>query len=245
MPSQSLVRGSSIFIVLIALAELVGAMQEPAKPPVTVKFHEPKTDMAAEASAPIDPTVRVQIQNTGGMAFGLNADGIRLTFGSGSIRTMFKIDKQTIFPNAPPPMPLLAKTPQGKVRHGFTSGYSHGKLSITHEIEAVPTRPAKSGEKRRLDAVLVRYLIENKDTAPHTIAARVRIDTHCNNDGALFAAPTFPKKILDGMEMKQDAASLRANPAKPGLEQPDQHGALHAQGRLANDWPRPLRLHRP
>ena len=31
-----------------------------------------------------------------------------------------------------------------------------------------------------------------------TVETRVRIDTHCNNDGALFAAPTYPGKVLDG-----------------------------------------------
>src|ERR1700737_3167756 len=102
MTSQSLVRRSSAIIIVVALAALVGAAQEPAKPPVTVKFHEPKTAVSAEARVPIDPTVRVQIQNTGGMAFGLTADGIRLTFSSGSIRTLFKIDNQMIFPNTQP-----------------------------------------------------------------------------------------------------------------------------------------------
>lgn len=174
-------------------------------PPVKVKFHEPKIDIREggdEPTGPIDPTVRVQIQNSGGMAFGLSADGIRLTFGTESIRTMFKIDGNMVYPSAPLPTPLPAKTPQGKARHGFYSAYSHGSLQITHVVEAVPTKPAKAGELRRLDAVLVRYIIENKDNKPHMIATRVRIDTHCNNDGALFAAPTRPGKILDGVELK-------------------------------------------
>jgi hypothetical protein len=203
MTLESLVRGSSPIIIVVALAALVGAAEEPAKPPVTVKFHEPKTAVTAEASVPIDPTLRVQIQNSGGMAFGLNADGIRLTFSSGSIRTLFKVDNQMISPNTQPPALLPAKTPDGKARHGYQSTFQHGQLKIMHVVEAIPTRPAKQGDKRRLDAVLVRYIIENRDTRPHTIATRVRIDTYCNNnDGALFAAPTFPKKILDGMEMK-------------------------------------------
>jgi hypothetical protein len=136
------------------------------------------------------------------MAFGLHADNIRLTFSGGSIRTTFKIDDQQVYPTSPLPTPLPAKTPQGKARHGFHSSFRHRDLVITHVVEAVPTRPSKPGDKRRLDAVLVRYIIENKGTQQHTIATRVRIDTYCNNDGALFAAPTFPKKILDGMEMK-------------------------------------------
>src|SRR5262249_55851132 len=203
MCAHALVRGSSPVIIVAARARLRGAAKIPAKPPVTVKFHEQKTAVAAEASVPIDPTLRVQIQNSAGMAFGLNADGIRLTFSSSSIRTLFTIDNQRISPNAQPRPLLPAKTPEGKTRHGYESTFQHGRLKITHVVEAIPTRPAKQGDKRRLDAVMVRYFIENKDTQPHTIATRVRIDTHCNNDGALFAAPTFPKKILDGMEMKE------------------------------------------
>jgi hypothetical protein len=107
-----------------------------------------------------------------------------------------------VFPNTQQPTPLPAKTPQGKPRHGFTSSFSQGKLNITQTIEAVPTRPAKPGAQRRINAALIRYVIENKDARPHTIETRVRIDTHCNNDGALFAAPTMPGKILDGIELK-------------------------------------------
>ena len=92
---------------------------------MVVKFHEPKIDVTEDAlGAPIDPTECVTIQNSGGMAFGLNADGIRLTFSAGSIRTMFQIDNQMVLPNAlPPPMPL-PQIPQGKARHGFTSEFS-------------------------------------------------------------------------------------------------------------------------
>src|SRR5437868_5510114 len=85
-----------IALTLLALASLVGS-QEPTAP-VVVKFHEPKMDVT-ESSAPTDPTVRVVIQNAFGMAFGLNADGARLTFSSGSIRTTFKVDNQIVVPN--------------------------------------------------------------------------------------------------------------------------------------------------
>jgi hypothetical protein len=189
-------------LVVGAVCTFAVAGQEAGKP-VNVKFHEPKTDVSAETNTgPIDPVLRVQVQGSGSMTYGLNADGIRLTFSNASARTTFKIDNQKLFPNAPLPQPLPAKSPQGKPRHGFTSTFNFNQLNITQEIEAVPTKPAKSGDKRRLDAVMIRYFIENKDNKPHTIAMRVRIDTHCNNDGALFAAPTFPGKILDGIELK-------------------------------------------
>jgi hypothetical protein len=167
--------------------------------PVAVKFHEPKTDLV-EAVAPLDSTQRVNIQIGGGMMWGLNADGIRLTFST-SVRPMFKIDNQQIFPTAGMYSPL-AKTPQGKARYGFSTAFTQGKVAITNEVEATPTKPAKAGEQRRLDAVMSRYIVKNNDNVAHTVAMRIRIDTYCNNDGALFAAPTFPGKILDGMEMK-------------------------------------------
>jgi hypothetical protein len=46
-------------------------------------------------------------------------------------------------------------------------------------------------------------LIENKDSQPHKVAMRVFMDMFLvDNDGALFAAPNFPDKILDGVELK-------------------------------------------
>lgn len=171
--------------------------------PVHVKFHEPRTDVSTEATAPIDPTLRVHIQMSANMALGLNAENVRLTFGGGSMQTLFKIDNVPTYPNTIQPTKLPEKTPSGKARHGYYSVYKQGNLTITQTVEAVPTRPTKPGDPRKRNAALVRYLIENKDMKAHTIAARVRIDTHCNNDGALFAAPTMPKQILNGIELKE------------------------------------------
>src|SRR5205085_902470 len=57
--------------------------------------------------------------------------------------------------------------------------------------------------KRKLDTALVRYTLENKDNASHQVAMRVGMDVYLvDNDGALFAAPNFPGKILDGVELK-------------------------------------------
>jgi hypothetical protein len=180
---------------------LISSAQEGGKP-VTVKFHEPKIDLSTEATVPIDPTLRIHLQMAGSMAFGLNAENVRLCFGGGSIRTTLKIDNVHANPNASQPTKLPDKTANGKARHGYYSAFKHGNLTITQVVEAVPSRPSKPGEQRKMNAALVRYIVENKDQKPHTVAVRVRIDTHCDNDGALFAAPTMPKQILNGIELK-------------------------------------------
>lgn len=182
------------------LVALTVSAQEP-NPSVKVKFHEPRTEIT-EGNAPIDPTLRVNIQMSGGMAYGLNAENVRLTFSSGSARTNFKIDNQMVFPATQQPIALPAKTPAGKARHGFYSSFKHADLTITQVIEAVPSQPAKKGDQRKLNTALVRYIIENKGGQARNVAMRVRIDTYCNNDGALFSAPTMPKQVLDGIELK-------------------------------------------
>ncbi len=189
------------FLLLLSCLSVTASAQTP-KAPAVVKFFEPRIDVVETDSAPIDPTFRVMLRMTGGMAYGLNAENVRLTFSAGSARTTFKIDGQLVHPSAGP-VALPARTPQGKARHGYQTVHKSGDLTITQTIEAVPTRPSKPGAARRLDAVLVRYDISNKGTAARTVETRVRIDTHCNNDGALFAAPTFPGKVLDGIELKE------------------------------------------
>ena len=203
------------FVILLASA--AWTIGQEASRPVTVKFHEPKTDVT-EATVPIDPTVRVIIQATGGMAYGLNAEGARLTFSAGSARTTFKIDEQIVHPAVGAPMKLPVKPPPAKTPFGYTSTFNAKGLNITQTLEAAPSRPDTPGEQRKLNTLLVRYLSENKDTQPHAIATRVRIDTYCRTtDGPLFAAPTLPNKILDGMEMKEKTLP----PYVQVLERPD------------------------
>ena len=50
---------------------------------------------------------------------------------------------------------------------------------------------------------IITYTIENKGTTTQTVGARVCMDTYViDNDGCLFAAPTHPKTVLDGIELK-------------------------------------------
>ena len=85
------------------------------------------------------------------------------------------------------------------------SVFAQGPIRITQTIEVVPSKPPvhKPGQKRKLDTVLVRYTIENKDTQPRKVGVRIFLDVYIvDNDGALFAAPNHPKQILNGVELK-------------------------------------------
>jgi hypothetical protein len=127
----------------------------------------------------------------------------------GYIQTALRIDGNVMYPGPPGRMEVtnapLPRKPGGKPRDGVQSVYSYNNVRITQTIEVVPTKPSAKtpGAKRRLDAVVVRYLVENKDTRPHHVGARVSMDTFwVDNDGCLFAAPNEPGKILDGVEIK-------------------------------------------
>src|SRR5437762_2736539 len=89
----------------------------------------------------------------------------------------------------------LAQTSVNKPRTGMMTSWSHGEIKITMTLEVVPGRPVEKKEgvqqKRRMDTLLIKYLIENNDTKSHEVGARMYIDTMCgNNDGAIFASPT-------------------------------------------------------
>ena len=76
-------------------------------------------------------------------------------------------------------------------------------LRITQTLELHPTKAKKPGEKRLMNTVLITYAIENKSPRPQSVGARVCMDTFViDNDGCLFAAPTHPKKVLDGVVLK-------------------------------------------
>jgi hypothetical protein len=97
----------------------------------------------------------------------------------------------------------LGKSAGGKVRRGFQTVYKQGDLRVTLTSEVVPTKAPKGAKTRRSDSMLMRYLVENTGQKSHKFGLRVYMDVYViTNDGALFAAPTFPDKILDGIEMK-------------------------------------------
>jgi hypothetical protein len=206
-------RHTRIFGLLAAFAVallVVAAHAQDTRPPVKVKIQDETPVVAADAedTAPVDPTNHVQLQNQGNMALTVRVDN--QTMHLGAIGTTFKIDNQVVFPNIiqgfggrnnvfNQPLP---KGKSGKMRIGSRTVFEHGKIRITQESEIVATK-AKPGQKRRLDAVLVQQFIENSDTRPHSVGARIFMDVFIvDNDGALFAAPTQPGKVLDGVELK-------------------------------------------
>lgn len=187
-------------LVLSALIAADGNTQD-ANRPATAKINEPKSE-AAQAALPVEPNPRLQIQYVGMMGIGLTVDNnITLCCGPGAIRTNFKIDGRVLYPNTRG-QEALPPGPGGRKRNGLQATWTNGDLTFTQIIEIVPSQ-ARGDKKRYLDTALVRYVVENKGDKPRNVGARVHIDTMCNgNDGALFAAPTHPGKVLDGIELK-------------------------------------------
>jgi hypothetical protein len=193
--------------LLILGMTMVSLAQEPAStPPVVVKIQDEKP-VVLEAVVPVDPTNHVQLQSFGNMMTAVRVDNQTLHLGA--IQTTFKIDDQIIFPGAGLGRVNLNNQPlgkgkSGKPRIGTRSVFEFGKVTITQEVEVVPTR-AKAGQKRRMDAALIHFMVDNKDDKPHKVGARIFMDVYIvTNDGALFAAPNHPGKILDGVELKGD-----------------------------------------
>jgi hypothetical protein len=201
-----------LFTAMVAgLLAMAAVAQEPAvKPSVRVTINDEKPSERPVAVAghtgPIDPAQHIQIQNQNNMMVNLRVDNQTLHLGF--IQTLFHIDGQIIYPGNPPGRLTvqnqpLTKKKDGKSRSGTMSVFEVGKLTIAQEIEVVPTKARTLGEKRRLDSVMITYFVENKDDKPHKVGMRIFMDVFIvNNDGALFAAPNQPGKILDGVELK-------------------------------------------
>lgn len=206
-PARTLRRAPILTLVAMLAFTLGGFSQEPTpKPPVQVKIQD-ETPVAADVIMPIDPQQHVQLNNQGNMLVNIKVDNQNMHLGY--IQTVFQIDGQVMYAGNPPgrmtvfnqPLP---NTKDGKPRTGTMSAYEVGKLTITQEVEVVATR-SKPGEKRRRDAAMVRYLVDNKDDKAHKVGIRVQMNTFImNNRGSLFAAPNQPGKILDGVELKGD-----------------------------------------
>jgi len=186
---------------------LAGTTQEPARGPVRVKIVDDKPSIVnVEPTLPIEPGQHVQVNGQNNMMVNLRVDNKMMHLGF--IQTVLKIDGQVMQPgNFPGRMiaqnQALPQKPGSRKRTGFMSIYEVNKVQITQLVEVVPTKAPKGGSKRRLDAIMVRYLVDNKDARPHQVGVRVWMDMFLvNNDGALFAAPNKPGQILDGIELK-------------------------------------------
>jgi hypothetical protein len=188
----------------LALLAVGGALAQGPRPPfkVTVKDDKPVTSEAAEA--PLDPVQRINFQPQGLAVTVRTANNEILHL---SHFPTVNIDGQLHAQGGggrPEVINRALPVQKGrKARQGFESIYNYGDVRVTATFTLVPTKPAVKGGKRQLDSVLIHYLIENKGNKAHKIGLRVYMDVYVvSNDGAQFAAPTMPGKILNGVELK-------------------------------------------
>lgn len=236
-----------LLAAMFALGACLGAFsQEPGiKPPVQVKIEDEKPSDPQLAFA-IDPVPHLQLTAKEIMAYGIKVDNQNLNLEW--MYNWFNLDGMVTYPgnaangrflkqNQP-----LPKTGGDRLRIGHMSVWEFNKLTITQEVEVVATK-GKAGANRRFDAVLVRYLVENRDTVPHKVGVRPHWNDVLilNNRGAAFAAPGHPNKLLDGVELKgakvPDHVQLLQ---KPDLKDPG--FVAHLTFNLGSGFERPDRV---
>jgi hypothetical protein len=89
--------------------------------------------------------------------------------------------------------------------------FNDSRIQITQWVEIVPSdQPVllkykdTKQEMRLLNRVLVKYIIENKDTQQHNVGLRFLLDTFIgSNDGVPFTIPTLPG-LVDHQEQFND-----------------------------------------
>lgn len=92
---------------------------------------------------------------------------------------------------------------KGQPREGYTTTFTRPDVRITMEAELVPSRAGGNAKTRQRDTMLLRYEIENLGKAPVKFGMRTYLDCYLvNTTGPLFAAPTLPGKVLDGIVLK-------------------------------------------
>jgi hypothetical protein len=208
MISAKLLGGRFGKAVLIGVVLAATSMaQQPALAPVRVKITDDKPNVVeGEPNLPVEPGQHAQINGQNSMMLNLRVDN--KTMHLGFIQTVLKIDGQVLQPGAFPGRMIaqnqpLPQKPGARKRTGFMSVYEVNKVRISQIVEVVATKAPKGAGKRRLDAAMVQYLVENKDSRPHQVGVRVWMDMFLvNNDGALFAAPNKPGQVLDGITLK-------------------------------------------
>jgi hypothetical protein len=186
-----------------------GQADETPRSPVVVKIQDVQaTVVDAASSGPVDPVQRIRLNPP--QRLNIDVKGEQGQTLHLSHFPAFNIDGKFSSPingmgggRFEVTNGKLPKTPGGKDRVGFMNVYVEGDMRLTQTIEVVPTKPTKPGQKRLLDSIMVRYVMENKGKQDHKMGLRVYMDVYIvDNDGALFAAPTIPNKVLDGVELK-------------------------------------------
>jgi len=188
---------------IVGLASLSALGDEPARPKFNVKIQDDKAVVVeVDGSGAVDPTQRIRLQSPGNFQIQINTmQGQILQL---SHFPNFMINGRFTMPGNGGRLDrpvALGKTPNGKTRVGFSTHWSvDNSLQITQTLEVVPAKAKKPGEKRLMNTVMVNYLLENKGTQSQNVGVRTYMDTYViDNDGCMFAAPTIPNKVLDGM----------------------------------------------
>jgi hypothetical protein len=203
------VRASLALACIFGLGLNFGSSGEVPKAPYKVQVKDEKAVVveAAAAEGPVDPVARIRYQPPGNMYMNiqgergetlhlshfpsLNVDGRFIQVAQGQIRMEVANGK-------------LPKTPGGKERQGYMNVGVVDDIRITQSLEVVATKAPAPGQKRLRDALLIRHTIENKGKVAHKVGLRIYMDTYIvDNDGCLFAAPTHPGKVLNGIELKE------------------------------------------
>jgi len=234
---------TGLFVMCATLEVL--AQQPAVTPPVRVIIQDEKPS-DPEMLFAIDPVPHLQLTAKGIMAYGIkvNQQNLNLEW----MYNWFSIDGMVTYPGSNPTGRFLkqnqplAKTRGDRPRIGHMSVWEFNKLTFTQEVEVVATR-SQAGANRRLDAVMVRYLVENKDTVPHKVGVRPHwndVLLHANR-GASYAAPNHPNKLLDGVELKGDKVPDHVQLLqKPDLKDPG--FVAHLTFNLGSGFERPNRV---
>lgn len=190
-----------VVCLVLALGDSSVAQEPTIRGPYEIKFEDDQP-AASEPAAAVDPEPHAQVGNQGNMYLNIRVDNQPLHLGI--IQTLFNIDGSVLLPGSPPGMltnELLKASKGKKIGVGTATVYHLGKLAIRQEVLIVPTR-AKPGQSRRLDSVMVRYLIDNADNQAHKVGLRITVRPVIQGKRApLFAVPNQPNKVLNGVEL--------------------------------------------
>lgn len=119
--------------------------------------------------------------------------------------------------------------------------YENERIRVTQSVEIVV------GEQTRLyDTVLVKYIVENRDTRRHTVGLRVMLDTYIGaNDGVPFFIPPTddaPPHFVDSQETFTKAKIPQFIRALESNDLNDQNGTVAELGLRLKNFETPEKL---
>lgn len=223
----------------LALSAGGSAQQSQPKNSVQVKIEDGPADRKESL---IDPAPFVHVNGPVHMNANLLGNDARPLHAT-SIRTTFNIDGKVIFSGLPIGRMVVQNQPLAmesdkRARTGFISVYELDKLTITLEVEVVPSKTGPGRQQRR-DAAMFRYCVHNQDSQPHKVGVRVFLNPLIGDSAdVLFVTPDQPNKALDGVELKgKDMPNYVRLSARPKTGH-----AAHLTYSFGPDFERPGRL---